>query len=116
MIQKISEIESACNAYAQQLSDALNKEALTMRKFDIYLKNKGDLAYLAALKDAVFNNEDHWEALMGVFDSLYPNVRSNLVLQHPELTEMEQKDFILSYFNVSFQTYYNNEQRRLYDK
>jgi len=101
LIQKISEIESACNAYAQQLSDALYKEALTMRKFDIYLKNKGDLAYLAALKDAVFNNEDHWEALMGVFDSLYPNVRSNLVLQHPELTEMEQKDFILSYFNVS---------------
>ena len=101
LIQKNSEIESACNAYAQQLSDALNKEALTMRKFDIYLKNKGDLAYLAALKDAVFNNEDHWEALMGVFDSLYPNVRSNLVLQHPELTEMEQKDFILSYFNVS---------------
>ena len=101
LIQKNSEIESACNAYAQQLSDALNKEALTMRKFDIYLKNKGDLAYLAALKDAVFNNEDHWEALMNVFDSLYPNVRSNLALQYPELTEMEQKDFILSYFNVS---------------
>lgn len=56
---------------------------------------------MAALKDAVFNNEDHWEALMGVFDSLYPDVRNNLVLQHPELTEMEQKDFILSYFNVS---------------
>lgn len=101
LIQKNSEIESACNAFAQQLSDALNKEALTMRKFDIYLKNKGDLAYLAALKDAVFNNEDHWEALMKVFDMLYPNVRSNLALQHPELTEMEQKDFILSYFNVS---------------
>ena len=38
---------------------------------------------------------------MKVFDTLYPGVRENLKLQHPELTEMEQKDFILSYFNVS---------------
>ena len=101
LIKKNSELKSVCNTYAQQLSDALNKEALTMRRFDIFLKNKEEKAYLAALKDAVFNNEDHWEALMGVFDSLYPNVRRNLVLQHPEMTEMEQKDFILSYFNVS---------------
>ena len=101
LIQKNFEIESVCNAYAQQLSDALNKEAHTMRRLDIFLKNKEEKACLAALKDAVFNNEDHWEALMSVFDSLYPDVRNNLALQHPELTEMEQKDFILSYFNVS---------------
>ena len=101
LIQKNSEIESVCNSYAQQLSDALNKEALTIRRLDIFLKNKQEKASLAALKDAVFNNTDHWEALMGVFDLLYPNVRSNLALQHPELTDIEQKDFILSYFNVS---------------
>ena len=112
LIRKNFEIESACNTYAQQLSDALNKEALTMRKLDIFLKNKEEKAYLAALKDAVFNNnEDHWEALMGVFDLLYPDVRSNLALQHPELTEMEQKDFILSYFNVS-----RDEEARLFQK
>ena len=112
LIRKNSKIEAACNTYAQQLSDALNKEALTMRKLDIFLKNKEEKAYLAALKDAVFNNnEDHWEALMGVFDLLYPNVRSNLALQHPELTEMEQKDFILSYFNVS-----RDEEARLFQK
>ena len=112
LIRKNSEIESACNTYAQQLSDALNKEALVMRKLDIFLKNKEEKAYLAALKDAVFeNNEDHWEALMEVFDLLYPNVRSNLALQHPELTEMEQKDFILSYFNVS-----RDEEAHLFQK
>lgn len=111
LIRKNSEIESACNTYAQQLSDALNKEALTIRRLDIYLKNKETKACLAALKDAVFHDENHWEALMRVFDSLYPGVRSNLALQHPELTEMEQKDFILSYFNVS-----RDEEAHLFQK
>jgi tetratricopeptide (TPR) repeat protein len=111
LIQKNSEIESACNSYAQQLSDALNKEALTMRKLDIFLKNREEKAYLAALKDAVFNDEDPWDALMGIFDLLYPNVRTNLTMQYPELTEMEQKDFILSYFNVS-----RDEEARLFQK
>ena len=32
---------------------------------------------------------------------IFDRIRENLKLQHPELTEMEQKDFILSYFNVS---------------
>jgi len=101
LIRKNSKIEAACNTYAQQLSDALNKEALIMRKLGIYLDNKGEKAYLGALNEAVFGGADHWDALMKVFDSLYPDVRENLKLQHPELTEMEQKDFILSYFNVS---------------
>lgn len=100
-MQQHKELEQQHDIYALQLSDALNKNALTMRKLDIYLENKGDPAYLAALKKAVFGNEDHWEALMNVFDTLYPNVRNSLIQQHPELTEIEQKDFILSYFNVS---------------
>ena len=48
---------------------------------------------------------------MAVFDTLYPDVRINLKRQHPELTEMEQKDFILSYFNVS-----RDEEARLFQK
>ena len=32
-------------------------------------------------------------------------------MQYPELTEMEQKDFILSYFNVS-----RDEEARLFQK
>ena len=99
--QKYQAIQGACKDYAQTLSDALNKEALIMRKLDIYLGNKGEKAYLAALNEAVFEGDDHWEALMKVFDALYPNVRDTLLLQYPNLTEMEQKDFILSYFNVS---------------
>ena len=100
-MQQNMEMKASRNAYAQQLSSALEKNALIMRKLDIYLGNKGEIAYLAALNEAVFEGNDHWEALMKVFDALYPNVRENLLLQYPELTEMEQKDFILSYFNVS---------------
>ena len=99
--QKYQAIHDTCKGYAQTLSDALNKEALIMRKLDIYLGNKGEKAYLAALNEAVFEGDDHWEALMKVFDALYPNVRESLLLQYPDLTEMEQKDIILSYFNVS---------------
>ena len=99
--QKYQALQDTCKGYAQTLSDALNKEALIMRKLDIYLGNKGEKAYLAALVEAVFEGDDHWEALMKVFDALYPNVRESLLLQYPDLTEMEQKDFILSYFNVS---------------
>ena len=87
--------------YAMRYSDALNKEALAMRKLEILMKNKGDVAYLKALEEAVFEKEDHWDAMMKVFDTLYPGVRENLPLQYPELTEMEQKIFLLSYFNVS---------------
>ena len=87
--------------YAERFSESLKKEALTMCKLDIYLENRGDVACLKALEEAVFGHEDHWEALMAVFDTLYPGVRENLALQYPELTEMEQKIFILSYFNAS---------------
>ena len=99
--QKYQASQDTCKGYAQMLSDALCKEALIMRKLEIYLGNKGEIAYLAALNEAVFEGDDHWEAMMKVFDALYPNVRESLLLQYPDLTEMEQKDFILSYFNVS---------------
>ena len=98
--QKHEDSEKVVMDYAQQLSDALNKDALIMRKLEIYLGNKGDAICLSALNTAVFGNKDHWEAQMKIFDTLYPGVRKNLAVQYPELTEMEQKDFILSYFNV----------------
>ena len=109
--QKHETSEKAVMDYAQQLSDALNKDASVMRKLEIYLGNKGDTICLSALNKAVFGNNDHWEALMKVFDTLYPDVRKNLAIQYPELTEMEQKDFILSYFNVS-----RDEEALLFNK
>ena len=101
LIQKIIELETAKDDYAQQYSNALDRIALIIRKLSIYLDNKGEAAYLADLKEAAFGKNTPWNALMEVFDILYPDVRRNLALQHPELTEMEQEDFILSFFNIS---------------
>ena len=99
--QKHEDSEKVAMDYAQQLSNALNKEALIMQRLEIYLGNQGDKYCLSSLNNAVFEDRDHWEALMIVFDTLYPDVRKNLAIQYPELTEMEQKIFILSYFNMS---------------
>ena len=101
LVQKHEDTRKLCEDYARKLSDALNKEALIIRKMDLYSRNKGDQACWVMLNEAVFEGDDPWEALMKVFDTLYPGLRENLKLQHPDLTEMEQKDFILSYFNVS---------------
>ena len=101
LMQKIIELETAKDDYAQQYSNALDRIALIIRKLSIYLDNKGEAAYLADLKEAAFGKNTPWNALMEVFDILYPDVRRNLALQHPELTEMEQEDFILSFFNIS---------------
>ena len=95
------ELESSRDDYAQHYSNVLEKIALIIRKLGIYLDNKGEAAYLADLKEASFGKNTSWDALMEVFDTLYPDVRKNLTMQHPELTEMEQKDFILSFFNIS---------------
>lgn len=101
LMQKIIELETAKDDYAQQYSNALDRIALIIRKLSIYLDNKGEAAYLADLKEAAFGKNTPWNALMEVFDILYPDVRRNLALQHPELTEMEQEDFILSFFSIS---------------
>jgi hypothetical protein len=111
LVQKIIELETARDDYAQQYSNALDKIALIIRKLSIYLDNKGEAAYLADLKEASFGKNTPWEALMEVFDVLYPEVRKNLALQHPELTEMEQEDFILSFFNIS-----RNEEAVMFKK
>ena len=86
---------------AQRLFDAQYKEALTMQKLSILLDNKGDIALLSNLKHTVFNNQEPWEAILNLFDDMYPTLREKLQQQHPDLTEMEQKDVILSSFNVS---------------
>lgn len=100
-MQQNKELETARNDYAQLYSNALEKNALIIRKLGIYLDNKGEAAYLADLKEASFGKNTPWDALMELFDILYPDARKNLTLQHPELTEIEQKDFILSFFNIS---------------
>lgn len=89
--------------YVRQYSDLLARQGQTMQKLAIVMDNKEDKALLDNLRATVFGKKDPWEALVEVFDILHPNERERIRDQHPELTEMEQKDIILSYFNVSRQ-------------
>lgn len=103
LVQKYNETAEACTNYARQLSEALNKEALVIQKMCIFKNNQSKKSCLKDLEEAVFGDEGRWEALKKVFDSLYPEVREKLMIQHPELTEAEIIDFILSFFGVSRQ-------------
>lgn len=103
LAQKYNETAEACTNYARQLSETLNKEALVIQKMCIFINNQSKKRCLKDLEEAVFGDEGRWEALKKVFDSLYPEVREKLMIQHPELTEAEIIDFILSFFEVSRQ-------------
>lgn len=93
--------KKAYQEYAQKYSEAKTKELETIIRLAVYLKNNGEKAFLDTLKRTVFNAKAPWDAVYIVFDVLYPNVRNSIDKQHPELTEMERKDFILSFFKVS---------------
>ena len=74
-----------------------------MQKLAIVMENKEDKALLDNLRATVFDKKDPWDALVEVFDTLHPDERERIRQQYPELTEMEFKDIILSYFGVSRQ-------------
>ena len=101
LTQKQEASEKSQQDIARRLFDSQFKEALTMQKLSIFLENKGDAFLLANLKQTVFNNQEPWDAMLDLFDEMYPTLREKLLQQHPDLTEMEQKDIILSYYNIS---------------
>ena len=89
--------------YVRQYSDLLGRQGQTMQKLAIVMDNKEDKALLDNLRATVFGKKDPWDALVEVFDILHPNERERIRHQFPKLNEMEQKDILLSYFNVSRQ-------------
>lgn len=93
--------KKAYQDYAERYSDAKTKELETIIKLAVYVNSKGEKAFLDTLKRTIFNAKTPWDAAIMAFDALYPDVRENIDLQHPELTEMERKDFILSFIKVS---------------
>ncbi|MBR4560551.1 MAG: tetratricopeptide repeat protein [Bacteroidales bacterium] len=101
LTQKQEATEKTQQDIARRLFDTQFKEALTMQKLSILLDNKSDVALLANLKQTVFNDKEPWDAILGLFDEMYPTLREKLQQQHPDLTEMELKDIILSYYNIS---------------
>ena len=89
--------------YVNRYFEALKKEGDTMRKVAIVMGHKEDKALLNDLRETVFGKKDPWDAIVEVFDTLHPGERKNLELKHPELSDLEKRDFLLSYFNVSRQ-------------
>ena len=90
-------------AYVQQLSEAWTKEEQTMNRVAICMDNKEDKASFEELKRVVFGEKDPWKAMVEVFDKLYPNKRNEIYAKYSGFTEIEYKDILLSYFNVSRQ-------------
>ena len=85
----------------KKLSKALLKEQQIMQKMAVYLDNKNETALFEALKYSVLGNQEYWEAMLKTFDKQFPGLRKELALQHPELTETEQKILLLSYVDAS---------------
>lgn len=101
--QKYEGVEEAARDYAKMLTEAWTKEEMIMLKLSIFLKGKSDKASMEELKRTVFGKEAPWEAMMNVVDKIYPSLRETIRQKHPDLNDDEQKDFLLSYFNVSRQ-------------
>ena len=101
LTQKQETSEKTQQNIARRLFDVQFKEALTMQRLSILLDNKSDAALLTNLKQTVFNDKEPWDAILELFDEMYPTLREKLQQQHPDLTEMELKDIILSYYNIS---------------
>lgn len=89
--------------YIQRYYDTLSKHGETMRKVAIVSEHRGDKAILDDLIKTVFGKKEPWDAFMEIFDTLYHEENEKMQKTHPDLTELERKSFILSYFNVSRQ-------------
>ena len=89
--------------YIQQYYETLSKQGKTMQKVAVVMENKDDWALLDELNKTVFGKKTPWEAIEEVFFKLHPEERQNMDRLYPDLTELERKDYILSYFDVSRQ-------------
>ena len=103
LAQKHAEYEQIQQDYADRLSEALMKEQRIMLLLDNYLNSNKKANLLNDLETSVFDNKDHWEAMLEVVDQLYPELAETLQQKYPDLDEDERKSYILSYFKLSRQ-------------
>lgn len=100
----VSQVEKYKNAYEtvdKKLSKALLKEQQIMQKMAVYLGNKDEMSLFDSLKYSVLGNQEYWNAMLKTFDQQFPGMRKELIMQHPDLTDMEQKILLLSYVDSS---------------
>ena len=103
LTQKHAEHEQIQQDYADRLSEALMKEQRIMLLLDNYLNSNKKANLLKDLETSVYDDKDHWEAMLEVIDQLYPDLTSTLQQKYPDLDEDEKKSYILSYFKLSRQ-------------
>ena len=103
LAQKHAEHEQIQQDYADRLSEALMKEQRIMLLLDNYLNSNKKANLLNDLETSVFDDKDHWEAMLEVVDQLYPELVETLQQKYPDLDEDERKSYILSYFKLSRQ-------------
>ena len=103
LAQKHVEHEQIQQDYADRLSDALKKEQRIMLLLDNYLNSNKKAILLKDLETFVYDDKNHWEAMLEVVDKLYPDLMATLQKKYPDLDEDERKSYILSYFKLSRQ-------------
>ena len=103
LAQKHAEHEQIQQDYADRLSEALMKEQRIMLLLDNYLNSNKKANLLKDLETSVYDDKDHWEAMLEVIDQLYPDLTATLQQKYPDLNEDEKKSYILSYFKLSRQ-------------
>ena len=101
LASQVQEYKTAYEKSDKKLSKAIMKQHQIMQKMAVFLTNESDSVLLSTLKYSVLGGDEYWEAMLKTFDKQFPGMRRKLALQHPDLTEQEQKVLLLSYVDAS---------------
>ena len=85
---------------SQKMSDLLSDKFRTMQKLDYYLQNQGDKNSLRELEKELFGGKSHLEAIMELFDTMYPDLQATFKVKYPQATDLECKVYLLSRFRL----------------
>ena len=85
---------------SQKMSDLLSDKFRTMQKLDYFMQNQGDKSTLRELERELFGGKNHLEALMELFDTMYPDLQATFKAKYPQATDLECKVYLLSRFRL----------------
>ena len=86
---------------SQTISNLLEAKFNAMLKLEYLAQNPGDKSYLRELEKEFFGGKNHWEAMMEVFDTLYPSYRATLKEKYPDMTDIERNEILLSRYKLT---------------
>ncbi len=86
---------------SQTISNLLEAKFNAMLKLEYLAQNPCDKSYLRELEKEFFGGKNHWEAMMEVFDTLYPSYRATLKEKYPDMTDIERNEILLSRYKLT---------------